>query len=864
VAFKVGSIYADTKIKTGGWNKGLKKMGGAAMKAGAVIGAVLVATMTKAVIEANKYQKALSNVATLVDTSKISMVGLSKQILSLNPNLGTATNLTNGLYQAFSAGAKTSKEAMEITKQSAKFGKAALTDTATAVDVITTAMNAYGHKTITAKKASDIFFTTIKLGKITGEQLSASIGNSIPLYASVGIKLKELTAGIAAMTKKGVNAAKATVQLNSIVNAFIKPTSELSEALKKQGYASGTAFLKAKGLKGALELLQNASEGSATKLAKLTPNVRALRGIMALTKDGGEEFNSILKKMGKSAGVTDTAFKKQEKTFTTLKSSYNKSLILVGNLGKVLVDQAAQGAITAANSFNKFIMSSRGMNIVSSLVGGVAAGFKLFKDILKPLIDVIFPGIKSLFGTLKDALEKVFGKTKKSAGGFSILAQTVTILASAFTIGITLIKFFIRANANVITAVLASGKTLATFYKFLVGKAKWSEVKKQASAVGTAFKDMVKEGTADIKDIIKTSVNEFKGFNKKASNLSTKMAIDVKTSYSTATQYVKDNYDTMLFGAQNLYTAQKEIVEDTRKDIEDSNDDEVTSTETKNTTVLSMNDLFRQTEQESITALHDFKTQDKLTEIQEEVEANIAKAESANKDYYVPITTDMGIYADYYKARQDAMEKDTGKSLKKMATSWKTYYNEIKGAVSYTMGALQNISDLYFTNVEEDQKDNTKKLNKELELQFNINKGFKIAQVWMNAGTAVMGWWEAATSLGPIAGPIFAGIMTGATTSLAIAQTALIAQQKFVPKKEKGGISSGFTRVNEQGGEIQYLPDNTIIIPNDISRQIAANTNRQGNVININFDGAQINSEMDLEYVADFVSRKLGERMRMA
>ena len=35
-------------------------------------------------------------------------------------------------------------------------------------------------------------------------------------------ELEQLTAGIAAMTKQGVNAANATTQLNSIVNAFIK------------------------------------------------------------------------------------------------------------------------------------------------------------------------------------------------------------------------------------------------------------------------------------------------------------------------------------------------------------------------------------------------------------------------------------------------------------------------------------------------------------------------------------------------------------------------------------------------------------------------------------------------------------------
>ena len=661
-----------------------------------------------------------------------------------------------------------------------------------------------------------------------------------------------------------MNASKATVQLNAIVNAFIKPTDELTEALKKQGYESGTAFLKAKGLTGALDLLQTATGGSATKLAKLTPNVRALRGIMALSSDGAKEYKDILKQMGNAAGATNIAFKKQEKVMATLKSSYNKSLVLVGNLGKVFVDQAAQGATTAANSFNKFITSSRGMDVVSKLVGGIAAGFKLFKIILKPLVKAIFPALKDTFNTIKETLGKVFGKTKKSAGGFSLLAQATTIVASAFTITAKIAKFLITGLGNLIIALQGTTKTIGTFFRFLTGKAKWSEVKAQAAGVGKAIKDMVSDGSADIKDIIKTSVNEFKAFKDKSSKLATKMSIEVKTAYSSATEHIKENYATIMAGTQNLHDKQKVIVEDTRKNIEINNEQEIQSNTDKNNAILTGNDLFRSIETQSIIDMHDYKVQDAMQEVEEEIAKNQAKAASANKDYYVPITTDMGIYAEYYKARQTAMQKTTDDSLKKMTISWKTYYEKIKGATTYTLGALQNLSDLYFQSEVAGLEDNTKKKNKERELQFNINKGFKIAQVWVNAADATMGWWAAAPQLGPIAGAVFAGVMTGATLALAIGQTALIAQQKFIPQKAAGGLASGFTQVNERGGEILNLPDNTLVIPNDISRQIASGTRKQGNTIYVNFDGAQINNDMDLDYVVEVVSNKLGEKMRLA
>ena len=144
----------------------------------------------------------MSNVNTIIDETKISTQNLTKDLLKLDPALGNTTDLTNGLYQSFSSGAETAEEAMQTTVDSAKFAKAALTDTYTAVDVLTTAVNAYGKESMTTTQASDIFFTTIKKGKLTGEQLAGSIGQSIPLFASAKINLNELASGMAAMTNR--------------------------------------------------------------------------------------------------------------------------------------------------------------------------------------------------------------------------------------------------------------------------------------------------------------------------------------------------------------------------------------------------------------------------------------------------------------------------------------------------------------------------------------------------------------------------------------------------------------------------------------------------------------------------------------
>ena len=277
MAFKAGAIYGEAILDTKKWDSGIQKIGKSSLNVAKISAAAFVGAMTVSIAKANEFQKSMSNVSTVIDTSAISTQDMTKQLLALDPALGKTTELTDGLYQAFSAGADTMDEALQTTVDAAKFAKAALTDSATAVDVLTTAQNAYGKELVTTKQASDIFFTTIKEGKITGEQLASTIGQSIPLFASTGIEIEQLASGMAAMTKQGISAAEATTQLNAIVNSVLKPTEAMSEAIKEYGFESSAAFLESEGLTGVLQLLEDQTGGNADKISELIPNIRAMK-----------------------------------------------------------------------------------------------------------------------------------------------------------------------------------------------------------------------------------------------------------------------------------------------------------------------------------------------------------------------------------------------------------------------------------------------------------------------------------------------------------------------------------------------------------------------------------------------------------
>lgn len=825
MAFKAGAIYGEAILDTKKWEAGIKKVGKSSLNVAKVATAAFVGAMTISIVKANEFQKAMSNVATVVDTSVVSTQDLTKELLQLDPALGNTTDLTNALYQSFSAGAETASEAMETTTAAATFAGAALTDTATAVDVLTTASNAYGKEVVSTTEASDIFFTTIKQGKITGEQLSSTIGKSIPLFASLNIPLEELGAGMAAMTKQGVNASESTTQLNAIVNSFLKPSAEMKEALEAQGIASGATLLESEGLSGALEFLETATGGSKDELSKLLPSIEAIRGTLALTGTGGEEFASILEEMGSSAGATEEAFAKQEKTFETLRNQMDQVSILAGNIGKFFVDKIAVGAITAGAAMRDFLMSSSGMEIIASIAEKVAGTFEFLKGVFSLLIDNIFPPFQEIIGTIAEKIALFGSGAETGAGATKLLVGAVEFLSAGFSIAAQVVNSVIGTIGDLVFAVTESAAAVGSFFDMLTGKVSFSEVKENFKDVGSAFVNLGKGVITGWGDIIGEAVGQFTGFSAAVESGTIEIVTNVQSTSAAAKDFILSNFDAMLTGQTNFLGD-----------------------------YLALQDDVKQATEETVEIIAD---------------------------------ENLGLIA--------TLKKAWGDHFAEAKFSWAGLADIITSTIGSALGSVSAISDQFFANEEakqqlsynrqldalqekfdndlitQDEFDEQKKALDDAALvesnalakkQFDTQKALRISDVIMDTASSIAGWWAAAPALGPIAGPVFAGVMTGASLGMGIAQGALIAGEQFVPARQFGGMASGRTRINEQGGEIVTLPDGSQVIPNDISRQIAGSSGGGGPTIN--FYDTIIRDDVDIDQMAEMISRKLGRRSRVA
>jgi TP901 family phage tail tape measure protein len=161
------------------------------------------------------------------------------------------------------------------------------------------------------------------------------------------------------------------------------------------------------------------------------------------------------------------------------------------------------------------------------------------------------------------------------------------------------------------------------------------------------------------------------------------------------------------------------------------------------------------------------------------------------------------------------------------------------------------------------EEEQNKKLEAMRKKQFENNKKFSIAQVWIDTAMAVSGFWASLASVP--GGQVLATIASAAAVGMGVAQTALINQQEYVPEYASGTANhpGGAALVGEQGPEIVNLPRGTSVIPNARSMaMMGSGANGSGTNYIFNFNNPVIDNKDRMNEIVNRVERELGQRMK--
>lgn len=347
----------------------------------------------------------LRNVNSIINVGEKELKGYKKELLNIQATLGSPTkDLTGAMYQLVSAGVA-AKDSIAILTIATKAGIAGLASTEVAVDGITTVMNSWKLETKDATKVADIMFQTVKLGKTTFEELSASISQVAPLAASANISFEQVSGALATLTKSGVPTSVAVTQIRAAILSLQK--------------VLGESVFEQNSLTEAMNIGVTAYKKSGKTMLEFFGRAEAVLGILSLTGQNARTAAEDFDAMTKSSGAMTTAFEEQSKSIEF------KIKLLDGamtSLSTTLVDTFAESITSLVTNF------TGGLNIITGKA--LEARNKLIEDSITN--EDVRDAWKKTFETLdtkglEDKLKSLTGEwenldelLKRSEAGFEI------------------------------------------------------------------------------------------------------------------------------------------------------------------------------------------------------------------------------------------------------------------------------------------------------------------------------------------------------------------------------------------------------------------------------------------------------------
>ena len=281
------------------------------------VGKILTASMTMPVIGvgvacgkmASDFENGIAKVSTIADTSVMSLDAIKKGTIDLSNQLGVSVGeISEAQYSAISAGAAT-ENSLRLVGTAVKAAKAGFTDTATAIDGLTTVYNSFQGK-VDYSKLSDQMLQTQNYGKTTFGELASSIGQVTPIANSLNVSTDELFSSIAVLTKNGIQTSSAITGLKAAYSNILKPSSDASKMAQQLGLSFSATHLQAVGWSKFMEEVKDKTNGDSEAMAKLFGSVEALNSMTVLAGAGFEDFTNCLGEMNGAAGLTQQSYEK--------------------------------------------------------------------------------------------------------------------------------------------------------------------------------------------------------------------------------------------------------------------------------------------------------------------------------------------------------------------------------------------------------------------------------------------------------------------------------------------------------------------------------------------------------------------------
>jgi len=454
-------------------NKGLALAGAAAVAAGAAIASGMV-TAGKAAAEV---ETSFAKVNTLLDKGQDAQELYGDYVAKTNVilgNQGDQLSVLEGLYQVQSAGITDVAESQTFMTAATKAAVGGSAELSTVILAGTKALTAFGMSVDDTEKVMDMFAGTVKAGQTTMSELANAFPNVAGMAAQAGVSIQETLGTFAGLTKVLASSDETATALSATIRGFIKPSESMQKAVNELGYESATAMIKTLGLNNALRKLNEHIDGDTEAMAKLFPNVRALKAVFPMLGLAAEDVAKSIDTVSNSAGLSQKQF---DDMTNTIQYQWGRAMSAAKNIlidiGRVINDVFAPVIRFMANILEK----------VSNL-------WMMIPDPIKKVIVVVMT-LTSVLLVLGGAFALIAAFWPVLVGFFAALIPLMITGIGLIWSAVTATTAFVAANIwwiGIIMAVIAIIWLLIKAGKYLISH--WDELKQKGTILGAHIKNM--------------------------------------------------------------------------------------------------------------------------------------------------------------------------------------------------------------------------------------------------------------------------------------------------------------------------------------------------------------------------------------
>jgi TP901 family phage tail tape measure protein len=468
---------------------------------------------------AGSFESSMKNIQAITGSTGVAINALSADLLAIGGKsaagplaVADAFNDVAGGIAVVSPGVDLLDVQMQVLNNSLALAEAGQADLGTAAEGLTKIMNSYRFTMGSVEEvneraawASDVMTQAVGMGMGSMQEFISAMAPLSGATASVGVGFDEIGSTLAYMTSTTDTAATTGTKLESFMIALQKPSDDLSSALERMGYTSGTAMLAELGLAESARVVSAAFGGNQDAITQAMGRAEAMKAVISLT---GEAYGDFARQFGSTMnGVTAAAQSVQMESYESkvarLQAATDSLQIQIGGdinaIKGFFVDMGAgflthvaspimsspiggvfQGVAAAVGLAGQSILGFAGvglstMSTITTLaaniqnLGGVSKILHGTLDLMKAPLAAMATGLQNLIAPMIAKITTTYAMTAAESGhaaalwaaagaGWAVVAPLLPFVA----IGVLVISVIkeIAGNWSSVTAAFESGGIL--------------------------------------------------------------------------------------------------------------------------------------------------------------------------------------------------------------------------------------------------------------------------------------------------------------------------------------------------------------------------------------------------------------------